>query len=102
MNQIIFSEKTADLLLIVERLSTQDQRRLARLVSLLASASDELRDQAQRRLRELIAHVPETHSECLDEIDEIIAGVEQRLELELALTSNPERSQPVANGHELA
>ena len=98
MDQVIFSEKTADLLLIVERLSTQDQRRLARLVSLLASAPDELRDQAQRRLRELIAHVPETHSECLDEIDEIIAGVEHRLELELLLVSSAELSQRVANG----
>ena len=98
MDQVIFSEKTADLLLIVERLSTQDQRRLARLVSLLASAPDELRDQAQRRLRELIAHVPETHSECLDEIDEIIAGVEHRLELELLLASSAERSQRIAEG----
>ena len=98
MDQVIFSEKTADLLLIVERLSTQDQRRLARLVSLLASAPDELRDQAQRRLRELIAHVPETHSECLDEIDEIIAGVEHRLEVELLLASSSERSQRIANG----
>ena len=98
MDQVIFSEKTADLLLIVERLSTQDQRRLARLVSLLASAPDELRDQAHRRLRELIAHVPETHSECLDEIDEIIAGVEHRLELEVLLPSSAERSRRIANG----
>lgn len=98
MDQAIFSEKTADLLLIVERLSTQDQRRLARLVSLLASAPDELRDQAQRRLRSLIAHVPETHSECLNEIDEIIAGVEHRLEIELLLTSSTERSERIATG----
>ena len=98
MDHVIFSEQTADLLLIVERLSTQDQRRLARLVSLLASASDELRDQAQRRLRELIARVPETHAECLDEIDEIIAGVEQRLELELLPTASPASAQRLADG----
>ena len=98
MNQVIFSEKTADLLLIVERLSTQDQRRLARLVSLLAGASDELRDQAQQRLRELIAHVPETHAECLDEIDEIIAGVEHRLELELVVTSGRDDAPRLADG----
>ncbi|NNC65175.1 MAG: hypothetical protein HKN84_10350 [Gammaproteobacteria bacterium] len=98
MDQVICSDKTADLLLIVERLSTQDQRRLARLVSLLAGASDELRDQAQQRLRELISRVPETHAECLDEIDEIIGGVEHRLGLELLLTSGPETSQHLPDG----
>ncbi len=97
MDQVTFSEKTVDLLLIVERLSTQDQRRLARLVSLLASASDDLRDRAQRRVRRLIASVPETHAECLDEIDEIIARIEHLLEVELLLTSGSERSQRIAN-----
>ena len=98
MDEVMFSEQTTDLLLIVERLSTQDQRRLVRLVSLLASASSELRDQTQRRLRELIARVPETHAECLDEIDEIIARVEHRLELELLLASKPQASPHVADG----
>ncbi len=93
----MLSEQTADLLLIVERLSTQDQRRLARLVSLLANASSELRDHTQRRLRELIARVPETHAECLDEIDEIIARVEHRLELELLLASSRRPSQRIAD-----
>jgi len=98
MNHVIFSEETVDLLLIVERLSTQDQRRLVRLVSLLAGASDELREQTQRLLRELIARVPETHAECLHEIDEIIARVEHRLELELLVTASPEPSQRIADG----
>ena len=89
MDQLIISEVTADLLVTVERLSTQDQRRIVRLIHLLAEAPDALREHAQRTLRELIAREPETRADCLGEIDLIIARVESWLEPETLLASEP-------------
>jgi hypothetical protein len=97
MDHLFVSEETADLLVIVERLSTQDQRRIVRLIHLLAQAPDALRQQAQRMLRDLIAREPETRADCLGEIDRIIARVEYTLELETLTTSPPGGPRAVAD-----
>jgi len=98
MDHLIFSDEAADLLLAVERLSTQDQRRIVRLIGLLAQASDELREQTQDILRRLIAREPETQAECLRRVDEIIARVELQLEIELRFTSSAERAKELGDG----
>ena len=97
MDHLIFSDEAADLFLAVERLSTQDQRRIVSLIGLLAQASDELREHAQGMLRQLIAREPETRDDCLSHIDEIIARVERQLEIELLFPAGADRSKALTD-----
>jgi len=97
MNHLFVSEETADLLVIVERLSTQDQHRIVRLIHLLAQSPDAVREQAQRMLRELIASEPETRADCLAEIDRVIARVERTLELDALVDTGAEGPRAAAH-----
>jgi hypothetical protein len=96
MNNIHFSAEATDLLLVVERLATQDQHRIVRLIDLLSEAPDDLREQTQGMLRALIAREPETHSECLSGMDAIIAHAEHKLEHATVITPKPEFPQLAA------
>ena len=96
MNTTPFSEEATRLMMAVEQLSMQDQRRIVRLIRLLARASDELCEQAQDMLRRLIAAAPEIHADCLSDIDEIIERVEQQLEIELHLAAARGRTSRAA------
>lgn len=88
-----YSSESLDLMLVVERLSTQDQRRIVRLIDLLRIAPDWLRKRTQRTLKRLIAQEPQTHAECLASIDGIIALAERELQVRLRLAANAERAE---------
>jgi len=96
MNNIHFSDEATELMLVVERLATQDQSRIVRLIDLLSEAPDDLREQTQRMLRALMAREPETHAECLNGMDAIIAHAEHKLEHATVIARNPEFPQLAA------
>lgn len=75
-----------ELMLVVERLAAQDQGRIVRIIDLLRLAPDSVREQTQKKLKDLIAREPQTHAECLALIDRIIIRAERELENELRLT----------------
>ena len=79
------SDYSADLVLVVDRLSTQDQARIIRLITLLGIAPAWLRDRTQRMLRDLIARQPQMQTDCLAHIDAIITRAERELEQNLLL-----------------
>ena len=81
-----------ELMLVVERLSMQDQRRIVRLINLLRQAPDTLREQTQERLKDLIARETQTHTECLASIDKIMASAERELENQLYVVQRDEGS----------
>lgn len=87
-------EDSVDLLLVVERLSTRDQRRIVRLIDLLCLAPDDLRRETQSRLKDLIARQAQTHSECLAIIDEIIETTVRELESTKSAEPRDPRSAP--------
>ena len=87
------SSETLDLMLVVERLSMQDQRRIVRLIDLLCTAPDWLRERTQRTLKRLIALEPQTHAECLASIDGIISLAERELQVRLRLAASSERAE---------
>lgn len=87
------SSESSDLMLVVERLSMQDQRRIVRLIDLLCGAPDWLRERTQRTLKRLIALEPQTHAECLASIDGIITLAERELQVRLRLATGTERMQ---------
>jgi hypothetical protein len=91
-----YSSESFDLMLVVERLSTQDQRRIVRLIDLLRIAPDWLRERTQRTLKRLIAHEPQTQAECLASIDGIIALAERELQVRLRIAAPPERAETSA------
>jgi hypothetical protein len=70
-----------ELLLVVERLSTQDKRRIVQLVELLRRAPAEVRKTSQLKLRRLLARESMTHAECQESINSVLAGIEQELVL---------------------
>jgi hypothetical protein len=78
-------DNSADLMLVVDRLSTQDQARIIRLITLLGIAPSWLRDRTQRMLRDLIAREPLMQTDCLARIDAIITRAERELEQNLSL-----------------
>ena len=88
-----YSRESLDLMLVAERLSTQDQRRIVRLIDLLRIAPDWLRERTQRTLRRLIAQEPQTQAECLASIDGIIALAERELQVRLRLAAGAERPE---------
>jgi len=73
------SEDEQELLLVVERLSTQDRHRIVRLVELLSRAPDDVRAESQRKLRRLLAADSVSVSGGLEQIDGILAGIESEL-----------------------
>jgi hypothetical protein len=68
-----------ELLLVVDRLSTQDKGRIVRLVELLNRAPHDLRRSSQRKLRRLLAGESMSHDECLESIDGMLSGIEREL-----------------------
>ena len=63
----------------MERLGVDDQRRLVRLVDLLAVVPKEVQRHTQLRLRALADQKPETRVECIVEVDGIILYLERSL-----------------------
>jgi hypothetical protein len=75
----IRSEREQELLLVVERLSTQDRRRIAHLVELLSRAPADVRAASQRNLRRLLSGDHITESDGIEQIDKVLAGIESEL-----------------------
>lgn len=69
----------AELMLVVERLATQDKHRIVQLVELLCRAPAELRKANQHKLRQLLASESMTHAECQQGIESVLAGIERAL-----------------------
>jgi hypothetical protein len=68
-------------MLVVERLSTQDKRRIVELVELLRRAPSDVRKTNQLKLRRLLARESMTHAECQESINCVLAGIERELVL---------------------
>jgi hypothetical protein len=68
-----------DPFVVVERLSTQDQGRIVRLVESLNRAPDEVRRSAQLTLRCLLARESMTQGECLEALDRVLADIEREI-----------------------
>jgi hypothetical protein len=75
----IRSQGEQELLLVVERLSTQDRRRIAHLVELLSRAPDDVRVASQRKLRRLLAGGHMAGADGIEQIDKVLAGIECEL-----------------------
>lgn len=75
----IRSEGEQELLLVVERLSTQDRRRIAHLVELLSRAPDDLRAASQSKLRRLLSGDQMAGADGIEHIDRVLAGIESEL-----------------------
>jgi hypothetical protein len=78
-SQIAFSEEVVDLVRTVERLSSEDQQRILRIVDLLLVAPRDVRTQTQRMLRALLDRQPESKAECVTGVEEIIMFLEHRV-----------------------
>ncbi len=79
-----------ELMLVVERLATQDKRRIVQLVELLCRAPAEVRTAHQRKLRQLLARESLTHAQCQEGIEGILAGIERELVVSDKGSSEPE------------
>jgi hypothetical protein len=88
------SEGEQELLLVVERLCTQDKRRIVSLVELLSRAPANLRAASQRELQRVLSRECMTHGECIESIDSVLAGIEFALGSREALHSGQEFPQP--------
>lgn len=75
----IRSEGAQELLLVVERLSTQDRRRIAHLVEMLTRAPDDVRVASQRKLRRLLSGDQIAAENVVEHIDRVLAGIESEL-----------------------
>ena len=69
----------AELMLVVERLATQDKRRIVQLVELLCRAPVDVRKANQNTLRQLLARESMTHADCQQGIESVLAGIERAL-----------------------
>jgi hypothetical protein len=79
------SDEVTRLLRTVQRLDEIDQRRILKMVTLLATVPAGVRSATQRMLRELIASKPDTVLECSAGVDEVIEYLEDEI-----LTHNPD------------
>jgi hypothetical protein len=68
-----------ELMLVVERLATQDKRRIVQLVELLSRAPADVRTTNQRALRQLLARESLTHAECQQGIESVLAAIGREL-----------------------
>jgi hypothetical protein len=63
----------------VERLPREDQDKILKMVDLLTLVPAEVRDESQRMLRELLERDPNTKSECVAALNDVIAYLEQNV-----------------------
>ena len=60
----------------VERLPSEDQDKIMRMVSLLTLAPLPVQDRTQRMLRELLERDPDTRRECVAGVDDVLKYLE--------------------------
>jgi hypothetical protein len=85
------SEEVLQLVHTVERLGTDDQERILRIVSLLTLVPSAVQRRTQRMLKELIERNPRSMFDCVNGVDEVIEYLEDSI-LELSdLVSGTDR-----------
>jgi hypothetical protein len=70
------SEDVMKLVQTVERLPTEDQEKIFRIVDLLSLVPIPVQDRTQRMLRELLERVPASKAECVAGMDDVIEYLE--------------------------
>ena len=75
------SEDVLRLVQTVERLPLEDQEKILRIVDLLSLVPVAVQDRTQRMLRDLLESDPESKSECVAGVDDVIEYLEYNVEL---------------------
>jgi hypothetical protein len=75
------SEDVLRLVRTVERLPTEDQDKILRMVDLLTLVPLQVQDTTQRMLRELLERQPDTKRECVAGVDDVLAYLERNARL---------------------
>ena len=70
------SEDVLRLVRTVERLPSEDQDKILRMVDLLTLVPLPVQNRTQRMLRELLERQPDTKSECVAGVDDVLAYLE--------------------------
>jgi hypothetical protein len=70
------SEDVLRLVRTVERLPSEDQDKILRMVDLLTLVPLSVQDRTQRMLRELLERQPDTKRECVAGVDDVLAYLE--------------------------
>jgi hypothetical protein len=73
------SEDVLRLVRTVERLPSEDQDKILRMVDLLTLVPLPVQDRTQRMLRELLERKPDTKSECVAGVDDVLAYLERNV-----------------------
>ena len=71
------SEDVLRLVRTVERLPSEDQDKILRMVDLLTLVPLSVQDRTQRMLRELLERQPDTKRECVAGVDDVLAYLER-------------------------
>ena len=71
------SEDVLRLVRTVERLPSEDQDKILRMVDLLTLVPLPVQNRTQRMLRELLERQPDTKSECVAGVDDVLAYLER-------------------------
>jgi hypothetical protein len=71
------SEDVWHLVRTVERLPREDQDKILRMVDLLTLVPVSVQNRTQRMLRELLERKPDTKSECVAGVDDVLAYLER-------------------------
>jgi hypothetical protein len=71
------SEDVLRLVRTVERLPSEDQDKILRMVDLLTLVPLTVQERTQRMLRELLERHPDTRSECVAGVDDVLAYLER-------------------------
>ena len=71
------SEDVLRLVRTVERLPSEDQDKILRMVDLLTLVPLQVQNRTQRMLRELLERRPDTKSECVAGVDDVLAYLER-------------------------
>ena len=71
------SEDVLRLVRTVERLPSEDQDKILRMVDLLTLVPVKVQNRTQRMLRELLERQPDTKRECLAGVDDVLEYLER-------------------------
>jgi hypothetical protein len=71
------SDDVLKLVRTVERLPSEDQDKILRMVDLLTLVPLPVQDRTQRMLRELLEQQPNTKRECVARVDDVLAYLER-------------------------
>jgi hypothetical protein len=73
------SEDVLRLVRTVERLPSEDQDKILRMVDLLTLVPLSVQNRTQRMLRELLEKQPDTKTECVAGVDDVLAYLERNV-----------------------